>query len=91
MLWMFRPWRPDTILIGTLASRTSEGMDFAMNLHRLFITSVRKESPLLTMKPVDSQSKSNSSETSMTFETIISVGVLGWLAVGMVLMGLGIW
>jgi len=27
----------------------------------------------------------------MTLETIISVGVLGWLAMGMVLMGLGIW
>lgn len=43
------------------------------------------------MKPLDPQSKSNSSESSMTLETIISVGVLGWLAVGMVLMGLGIW
>ncbi|ULA63248.1 MAG: hypothetical protein LZF86_100249 [Nitrospira sp.] len=27
----------------------------------------------------------------MTLETIISLGVLGWMAVGMVLMGLGIW
>jgi len=27
----------------------------------------------------------------MTLETIISAGVLGWLALGMVLMGLGIW
>jgi hypothetical protein len=34
---------------------------------------------------------SNPSEPSMTLETIISVGVLGWLAMGMVLMGLGIW
>ena len=36
-------------------------------------------------------SSPNSSESRMTLETIISVGVLGWLAMGMVLMGLGIW
>lgn len=40
---------------------------------------------------LDSQPNSNSSESRMTLETIISVGVLGWLAMGMVLMGLGIW
>jgi len=39
----------------------------------------------------DSHQHSNPSESSMTLETIISVGVLGWLAMGMVLMGLGIW
>jgi hypothetical protein len=33
----------------------------------------------------------NPSESRMSLETIISVGVLGWLAMGMVLMGLGIW
>jgi len=27
----------------------------------------------------------------MTLETIISIGVIGWLAIGMLLMGLGIW
>lgn len=43
------------------------------------------------MKPLDTQTNSNSSESSMSLETIISVGVLGWLAMGMVLMGLGIW
>ena len=43
------------------------------------------------MKTPDSQSNSNSSKSRMTLETIISVGVLGWLAMGMVLMGLGIW
>lgn len=30
-------------------------------------------------------------EQGMSLETIISVGVLGWMAIGMVLMGLGIW
>jgi hypothetical protein len=30
-------------------------------------------------------------ETGMSLETIISVGVFSWLAVGMVLMALGIW
>ncbi len=45
------------------------------------------------MKPADPDSKPNSSpsDSRVTLETIISVGVLGWLAVGMVLMGLGIW
>jgi hypothetical protein len=30
-------------------------------------------------------------ESGMSLETMISVGVFGWLAIGMVLMGLGIW
>ena len=43
------------------------------------------------MKPHYPETNSNSSESGMTLETIISVGILGWLAMGMVLMGLGIW
>lgn len=43
------------------------------------------------MRPPDSRTESNSSEPGMTLETMISLGVLGWLAVGMVLMGFGIW
>lgn len=43
------------------------------------------------MKPVDTQAKVTASESRMTLEMIISLGVLGWLALGMVLMGLGIW
>ena len=46
---------------------------------------------LLIMKPPDTQAKTAASESRMTLEMIISVGVLGWLAMGMVLMGLGIW
>ncbi len=34
---------------------------------------------------------SSEQEKPMSLETIISVGVFGWLAVGMVLMALGIW
>jgi hypothetical protein len=30
-------------------------------------------------------------EENMSLEAIISAGVFGWLAIGMVLMGLGIW
>jgi hypothetical protein len=30
-------------------------------------------------------------ECFMTLENIISIGLLGWLAVGIVLMGLDIW
>ncbi|NJL17076.1 MAG: hypothetical protein HC938_07665 [Nitrospira sp.] len=45
------------------------------------------------MKPADSDSKPNPSpsDSRITLEAIISVGVLGWLTIGMVLMGLGIW
>jgi hypothetical protein len=45
------------------------------------------------MKPSDSESKRNPnpSDSDITLETIISVGVVGWLAIGMVLMALGIW
>ncbi|MDH5348431.1 MAG: hypothetical protein OEW13_11060 [Nitrospira sp.] len=45
------------------------------------------------MKPPDSDSKPNPdpSDSRITLEAIISVGVLGWLAIGMVLMGFGIW
>jgi len=40
---------------------------------------------------VDKSQPPNSSESRMTLEAMISVGVLGWLAMGVVLMGLGIW
>lgn len=43
------------------------------------------------MKPHMVSPSANSSESRMTLEMVISIGVLGWLAVGMVLMGLGIW
>ena len=43
------------------------------------------------MKPLDTQAKTAASESGVTLETIISIGVLGWLTMGMVLMGLGIW
>lgn len=45
------------------------------------------------MKSADSESKPNpnQSDSGTTLETIISVGVVGWLAIGMVLMALGIW
>jgi hypothetical protein len=45
------------------------------------------------MKSADSEAKSNPkpSDSGITLETIISAGVIGWLAIGMVLMGLGIW
>lgn len=48
---------------------------------------------LPVMKSADSDSKPNPnpSDSGIRLETIISVGVIGWLAIGMVLMGLGIW
>ena len=45
------------------------------------------------MKPQDSDPKPGPTQpdSRITLEAIISVGVVGWLAIGMVLMGLGIW
>jgi len=58
-----------------------KGMDFAPTPGKDF---------LATMKPKSDHSTSHP-ESGMTLETIISIGVVGWLAIGMVLMGLGIW
>jgi len=51
------------------------------------------EISLLAMKSADSDSKPNPNppDSRVTLETIISVGVVGWLVIGMVLMGLGVW
>ena len=35
--------------------------------------------------------REKSSESTMSLETIIAVGLFGWLALSMTLMGLGIW
>lgn len=43
------------------------------------------------MKELERNVHPDQSESRMSLETIISVGVFGWLAMGMVLMGLGIW
>lgn len=43
------------------------------------------------MKHPDLKTEFEQGEQGMSLETIISVGVFGWLAIGMVLMGLGIW
>jgi len=45
------------------------------------------------MKSADSDStpNPNPSDSRITLETIISVGVVGWLVIGIVLMGLGVW
>lgn len=43
------------------------------------------------MKPLNADPKNLATESRLTLETIISVGVVGWLAMGIVLMGLGIW
>ena len=47
----------------------------------------------IAMKSADSDSKPNPNppDSRVTLETIISVGVVGWLVIGMVLMGLGVW
>ncbi|HWG96874.1 MAG TPA: hypothetical protein VN647_07305 [Nitrospira sp.] len=57
------------------------------------ICSATRNSLLVIMKSADPESKPNPnpSDSGITLETIISVGVVGWLAIGMVLMALGIW
>lgn len=64
----------------------TKGMDFARFLSHLDPVVKNRAA-----QQIESQQHFTSSESSMTLETIISVGVLGWLAMGMVLMGLGIW
>jgi len=38
-----------------------------------------------------SQHTDKQSDSTMSLETIIAVGLFGWLALSMTLMGLGIW
>ena len=33
----------------------------------------------------------DTSDTSISLETLIAMGILGWIALSMALMGLGIW
>jgi hypothetical protein len=39
----------------------------------------------------DSQTEAQEAPRGMSLETIIAVGVFGWMALGMVMMGLGLW
>jgi len=66
-------------------------MDLAENSTSL--RSATREISLLVMKSADSDSKPNPnpSDSRITLETIISVGVVGWLVIGIVLMGIGVW
>jgi hypothetical protein len=43
------------------------------------------------MKKDQVQTQVQEQDKGISLETIIAVGVLGWLAIGMVMMGLGIW
>lgn len=62
-------------------------------LHNLSPYVQQPEISLLVMKSPDSDSQPNPTPpgSRVTLETIISVGVIGWLVIGMVLMGLGVW
>lgn len=37
------------------------------------------------------QSRAEEAPRGMSLETIIAVGVFGWMALGVIMMGLGIW
>jgi hypothetical protein len=65
-------------------------MDLAV--HSASIRSVTRDF-VFAMKSADVNSKPNPnpSDSGLTLEAIISVGVVGWLTIGIVLMGLGIW
>ena len=43
------------------------------------------------MKKDQVQTQAQEQEKGISLETIIAVGVFGWLAIGVVMMGLGIW
>jgi hypothetical protein len=43
------------------------------------------------MKKDQAQTQVQQQDKGISLETMIAVGVLGWLAIGMVMMGLGIW
>jgi hypothetical protein len=43
------------------------------------------------MKKENPQSRAEDTQRGMSLETIIAVGVFGWMALGVVMMGLGIW
>ncbi|MCC2640068.1 MAG: hypothetical protein K0S45_481 [Nitrospira sp.] len=43
------------------------------------------------MKKEDSQSRAEEAPRGLSLETIIAVGVFGWMALGVVMMGLGLW
>ena len=47
-----------------------------------------EESP---MKKDQVQAQVQEQDKGISLETMIAVGVFGWLAVGMLMMGLGIW
>ncbi|WHZ21899.1 MAG: hypothetical protein OJF47_001011 [Nitrospira sp.] len=43
------------------------------------------------MKNDNEKSRAEEAQTGISLETIIAVGVFGWMALGVVMMGLGIW
>jgi hypothetical protein len=43
------------------------------------------------MKKDHVQTQVQEQDKGISLETMIAVGVFGWLAIGMVMMGLGIW
>jgi hypothetical protein len=43
------------------------------------------------MSSHDDQTMKNKSNNSSSLETVIAMGLFGWLALSMTLMGLGIW
>ncbi len=45
----------------------------------------------MNVAPERSQSPKHNHQSSFTLETIIAMGLFGWLALSMTLMGLGIW
>lgn len=43
------------------------------------------------MKNENPQRRAEEAQGGMSLETIIAVGVFGWMALGVVMMGLGFW
>lgn len=82
------PLAGKTIFLDKLRARSLLGI---LHSFKTYTFTQHRRSFLTAMKPLNAESKTATSESRVTLETIISVGVVGWLAIGIVLMGLGIW
>ena len=82
------PLTGNTIFLSNLKARSLLGI---VHASKTYTFNKHGRSLLTAMKPLNAESKPPASESRVTLETIISVGVVGWLAMGILLMGLGIW
>jgi hypothetical protein len=64
-----------------------EGTVFALQIHYF----VPLYSSTLEILMSQNQTMNRKPESSLSLETIIALGLFGWLTISMILMGFGIW